>query len=56
MNEEWGVYERVDSVHVIPQHDDLHHLLTQFCLCEPNMHQDEDMDLPVYIHKVVYYN
>lgn len=58
----WGVYEvgytlyETEEVHVIPHFDDLPHTFTSECECEPEYRQESDMDLPVYVHKVVYYN
>lgn len=59
---EWGVYEvghtpyRTDEVHVVPRHDDFSHVFTDGCECEPECRQKSMTDLPVYVHKVVYYN
>lgn len=58
----WGVCEvgrtpyGAEEVHVIPHYGDLPHTFTSKCECEPEHRQDSDMDLPVYVHKVVYYN
>lgn len=58
----WGVYEvsrtphKTEEVHVIPHYGDLPHTFTSKCDCEPEHRHDNDMDLPVYVHNVVYYN
>lgn len=58
----WGVYEvgctpyEIEEVHVIPHYGDLPHTFTSKCECQPEHRQESDMDLPVYVHKVVYYN
>ena len=58
----WGVYEvgrtphETEEVHVVPRCGDLPHTFTSKCACEPEHIQESDMDLPVYVHQVVYYN
>ena len=58
----WGVYDvgctpyGPEEVHVIPYYGDLPHVFTSKCACEPEHRQESDIDLPVYVHKVVYYN
>ena len=58
----WGVYEvgrtphETEEVHVIPYYGDLPHVFTSKCACEPEHRQESDIDLPVHVHKVVYYN
>ena len=58
----WGVYEvgrtpyGTEEVHVVPRYGDLPHTFTRKCECEPEHIQERDIDLPVYVHNVVYYN
>lgn len=58
----WDVYEvgrtpyETEEVHVVPRYGDLPHTFTRKCECEPEHIQESDIDLPVYVHSVVYYN
>lgn len=57
-----GVYEvgrtpyEIEELHVIPHYGDLPHMFNGKCACEPECRQESDMDLPVYVHRAVYYN